>query len=77
MAGRVKGTVACIRSLFHLALYVHCASYCLNQYSEGMGLETAHVGRTLRVYNPYPASFNHDITQLAGLSTKNEKIAGV
>ena len=30
MAGRVKGTAACIRSSFPLALYVHCASHCLN-----------------------------------------------
>ena len=30
MAGRVKGTAACIGYSFSLALYVHCASHCLN-----------------------------------------------
>lgn len=30
MAGRVKGTAARIMSSFPLALYVHCASHCLN-----------------------------------------------
>ena len=30
MAGRVKGTAACIRCSFPLALYVHCASHSLN-----------------------------------------------
>ena len=30
MAGQVKGTAACIQSLYPKAIYTHCAAHCLN-----------------------------------------------
>ena len=30
MSGKTNGAAACLSSQFPLALYVHCASHCLN-----------------------------------------------